>query len=247
MTMKKPTKAILDGDIIAWKTAFVVETEGYLSIDSLLGSVIKKWTPKKCKDVKIALSCDSKDNFRKDVFPGYKENRAAVVKPEFLGDVFQALEDQYECLRYPKLEADDILGIHSSSGDAISVSIDKDLKGVPGWYYNPEKNDEPYYISEEEAEEWFCVQWMAGDSTDGIPGLWRIGKKKAEKFLDEWDRDDWYNNIIELYTEGKHVPENKHEVDDMCTVMGQCVRILRHDNYNMETNEINYWCPKVGL
>ena len=123
MTMKKPTKAILDGDIIAWKTAFVVETEGYLSIDSLLGSVIKKWTPKKCKDVKIALSCDSKDNFRKDVFPGYKENRADVVKPEFLGDVFQALEDQYECLRYPKLEADDILGIHSSSGDAISPPL----------------------------------------------------------------------------------------------------------------------------
>ena len=140
--MKKPNKAMLDGDIIAWKAAFVAESEGPLAIDSLIGSITKKWTPKDCTEVKIALSCKAEDNFRKAIFPGYKENRKDVVKPEYLKDVFTALEDQYDCLKYPNLEADDILGIHASSGDAISISIDKDLMGVPGWYYNPEKNDE---------------------------------------------------------------------------------------------------------
>jgi DNA polymerase-1 len=147
---------------------------------------------------------------------------------------------------YPTIEADDILGIHASSGEGIAVSIDKDLLGVHGWYYNPEKNDEPYYISKEDADRWFCIQWMAGDSTDGIPGLWRIGEKTAVKLLDEWEQDQFYENIQEMYAEGKHSPENKYEVDDMALAMARCVRILQDGDYNIEKHEVNLWTPKLG-
>jgi len=149
---------------------------------------------------------------------------------------------------YPTLEADDILGIHCSRGEAISVTIDKDLKGVPGWHFNPEKDKKPSYISNEEAERWFCIQWMAGDSTDGISGLWRVGKKTAEKFLDEWEYEDWYKNIVELYNEDKYKPKGKHDVEDIAKAMGQCVRILRDGDYNLKDKEIiNMWSPKDGL
>jgi len=244
--MKKPNKAVLDGDILAWKTAFVVDAEGDLAIDSLLGSLIKSWTPKGVKDVLIAIS--HKENFRKELFPSYKSNRAEVVKPDSLGNVFECLQNNYKSMSLPKLEADDILGIYASSGKAISVSIDKDLKGVPGWLYNPDKDKKPYYISEDEAERWFCTQWMAGDNTDGIPGMWRIGKKKAEKFLNEWDPDDWYNNIQEMYSEEKYAPREEYDIENPCIAMGQCVRILRHDNYDMKKEEIKkVWSPIVGL
>ena len=240
--MKKPTNAVLDGDIIAWKTAFVVDTEGDLSIDGLVAGIVKKWTPKGIKKVKIALS--SSTNFRKKVFPDYKANRKDVYKPDCLNDVFDFINDNYKILKLKDLEADDILGIYSSNGKAISVSIDKDLKGVTGWLFNPEKDTEPRYISEEDAEKWFCTQWMAGDSTDGIPGLWRVGKKTAGKLLAEWDREKWYENIVDMYSDEKYAPRIETECEDICLCMGQCVRILQKDNYDLKNNKIiKMWSP----
>lgn len=247
MKMEKPDKVIIDGDIIVWKTAYVADAEGPLAIDSLLGKQLAKWTPGDPKTVQVALSCTSSSNFRKEVYPGYKENRKSLYRPDCIAEVFDTIRESYNCIDLPRLEADDILGIQSSSGESIAVSIDKDLRGVTGWHWNPDKEKEPVFISEEEAEHWFCVQWMAGDSTDGIPGLWKIGKKKAEKFLEEWDREEWHQNIIDMYNEGKHVPKNKHDVDDMSLAMGRCVRILSCDNYNIKTNDITHWLPKVGI
>ena len=245
--MKKPSNATLDGDIITWKTAYVADAEGPLAIDSLLGKQITKWTPDGVNEPEIAVSCNKRDNFRKEVYPGYKENRASLYKPDCLLEVYDLMEERYNCISMPRLEADDIMGIRASSGDSIAVTIDKDLRGVRGWHWNPDKEKDPMLISEEEAERWFCIQWMAGDSTDGIPGLWRVGRKKAEKFLDEWDYSEWHKNIIEMYEEGKHVPKNKHNVDDMSLAMARCVRILSHENYNIDTNEIVHWLPKVGI
>ena len=224
--MKKPDKCILDGDILVWKAAHVAEVEGSLAIDSLLSRLIDKWIPECTPRFEVALSCGKKDNFRRDIFSRYKENREGMYKPDCLRETFEAIRDTYNCLVYPKLEADDVLGIHASEGTGISVTIDKDLRGVRGWLYNPDKNDEPYYISEEEAEKWFCTQWMTGDSTDGIPGLWQVGIKTATKLLDEWEREDWHANIIEMYTEGKHVPKNKDNLENLYEIMGQCLSLI---------------------
>ena len=240
--MKKPSNAVLDGDIIAWKAAFVVDAEGDLSIDGLVAGIVKRWTPKGVGKIKIALS--SSTNFRKTVFPEYKANRKGAYKPDSLSAVFEHIADSYDVLKFDDLEADDILGIYSSNGTAISVSIDKDLKGCVGWLFNPEKDEEPMYISEDQAEEWFCMQWMAGDSTDGIPGLWRVGKKTATKFLEDWDREKWYENIVELYSDDKYAPRIETECEDICLAMGQCVRILQKDNYDLKNNKITkMWNP----
>jgi 5'-3' exonuclease len=63
------------------------------------------------------------------------------------------------------------------------VSIDKDMAQIPGWHVNPTKDDFPRWVSEEEADYFLALQWLTGDSTDGIPGLPGIGPKKAEKLL----------------------------------------------------------------
>ena len=68
------------------------------------------------------------------------------------------------------------MGIAASSGDAIAVTIDKDLKGVPGWHYNPDKDECPNYVDDAEADKFLAFQLIKGDSTDGIPGLPGKGK-----------------------------------------------------------------------
>ena len=244
--MKKPNKIILDGDILVWKTAFWADTEGAGSIVPKLKWYIKKWTPEGIDKVEVALSCKRRDNFRMDSYPKYKSNRDGTFKPETLYDTYEAIQDIAKCLSRPRLEADDIMGIYASCGKAIAVSTDKDMRGVRGWHWNPTKEDEPLFISKEEAERFFCIQWMAGDPTDGVPGLWRIGHKKAAKMLDELDPEDWHKYIMDAYTEEKY---HKDEVDNpeaLAIATGQCVRILHKENYNLKTNKITPWLPKVG-
>ena len=143
------------------------------------------------------------------------------------------------------------MGIYSSSGRGIAVTIDKDLKGVTGWHYNPDKDTKPRYVSPEEAERFFCQQWLTGDSTDGIPGLWRVGPKKADKFLDEWEEEglDWHEQIMAMYEIEKYQPKDTCGLDpkELAVVMGQCVRILSNENFNLKTKELTLWTPKVGV
>ena len=244
--MKKPKTAVIDGDIIAWKSAFVADSEGEAVLDPIIGSLMKKWVPKGITKTIVAIS--DKDNFRKEIFPDYKSNRANVAKPDALGKAFDTIKDRYEVMILPELEADDILGIYASSGKGIAISIDKDLKGVPGWNWNPEKDKKPHLISKNEAEKFFCIQWMCGDATDGIPGMWMVGKKTAEKLLDEVKDDQWHELVVGMYKLEQHAPRKDYGDIDPCVAMGQCVRILQDYNYDMEEQKIiELWLPKVGV
>ena len=249
MRMKmEPNRAILDGDIIAYQTAFWAEANDPDKFPKKLKTILKKWIPNKIKDCQIALSCSREENFRRKIWNNYKINRENMYTPEYLRDIKDYIHYNYDTISLPTLEADDVLGIYASSNEAISVTIDKDLLGVPGWHYNPNKDKDLRFITKEEAERFFHLQWMTGDSTDGIPGLWRIGPKRATKMLDEWDESEWDENIIELYSTDKHKVRNDCGIShpDIALAMARCVNILTKDTYDLETNEIKLWDPKVG-
>jgi 5'-3' exonuclease len=246
--MKKPNKAILDGDIIAYRTAFRQECEGPTIVGGMVHNYIKRWIPVSVTDYTIAFSCTRSDNFRRKVWPNYKLHRDSVHSPEYLSDIIEYIQANYKCKRINDIEADDLLGIYASSGKAIAVTIDKDLRGVRGWHFNPDKEKEEAYITPKEAERFFCQQWMTGDSTDGIPGLWRIGPKKAGKLLDEWAKKDWHGEIINMYTKDKHRPKDTCDLNDyeMAIAMARCVKILHSKDYNLKTKTIKLWEPIVG-
>ena len=66
------------------------------------------------------------------------------------------------------LEADDAIGIYATSNDnCVMVSPDKDMKQIPGTLYNL---DETITITPEDGWEWFLIQTLSGDSTDGYSG-----------------------------------------------------------------------------
>jgi len=83
------------------------------------------------------------------------------------------------------------------------VSIDKDLKQVPGWYFNPDKPENGM----EWIDEWtghfnFYKQLLTGDKVDNIPGIRGIGPKKAEKLLmDCKDEVEMYEVCANVYAD----------------------------------------------
>ena len=85
------------------------------------------------------------------------------------------------------MEADDMVRIKATecaslNQDFTVVHIDKDLDCIPGKHYNPKK--ETFYdIDVDKADLFYWTQMLKGDPTDNLPGLPKIGPKKAEKML----------------------------------------------------------------
>jgi len=230
MKMKKPNIAILDGDIIAYRAAFWADVEGVDELEGRIANDIKEWTPEGCQAI-VALSCNRTNNFRRDCWSTYKGNRDSRPSPDCLSYAMELIKNMATIKTMDRMEADDIMGMGSSSGSAISVTIDKDLKGVPGWHWNPDKEKEPREISKEEADRFFAEQVIAGDSTDSIPGLPKCGKKFFEKEIGIFDSEDWMQEVWWSYEERGYDYE-------YFLSQARCVRILRMEDYDKE-NE----CP----
>ena len=242
--MKLPKKAILDGDIILYKAAHTADVEGIDTLEECIRHIVRSWVPEGCSEYILALSCPRSENFRKDFWPKYKSNRDSLHTPDCLYDCREYIIDSYDYYSEDRIEADDIMGI--KAGTNICVTIDKDLRSVPGWHWNPYKENAPVKINKRNADRFFFKQWMMGDSTDGIPGLWKIGPKKADKMLDEWKKKDWTENIIALYEENGNCDKYDMSPEEYYMAMARSVRILRKGDYNFNTKEIKLWSPIVG-
>jgi 5'-3' exonuclease len=265
--MMKPTTVILDGDLLAYKAACFVDKEGLDEMESRLEFDIKYWTPAECTRRYLAFSDKRENNYRREFWPKYKAPRENKESPASLPRVLDYLKQHHEYLAEPKLEADDIIGLAMSSGKAIGVSLDKDLKSVPGWLWNPEKTGFPVLITQDDADYWFCKQWIMGDSTDYIPGLYKYGPKTADKFLGKCEVPAIYQDIVDLYLEVSNKPI-KYKVgstsydgtredhlkqvyewsdgitEDYILAQARCVRILREGEYNRHTGEFKLWTWK---
>jgi hypothetical protein len=96
-------------------------------------------------------------------------------------------------------EADDSVGIASTEGNYWIVHVDKDLDQLPGWHYNPVK-DEEYYVTEFEGLYSFYKQILTGDRVDNIEGIRGIGPVKADKILkDCTTEEELYAACIKAY------------------------------------------------
>ena len=247
--MEYPNLAALDGDILAYRAAHWADVEGIDELESRLNHDIKQWTPEGIDNIIICLSCPRSKNYRRDFWPEYKAHRDKLHSPDSLDYALEIVYSSSSLVRcVDRLEADDLMGMISSSDQGVSVTIDKDLRSVPGWHWNPDKEDKPTFISEEDADMFFYTQWMTGDSTDNIPGLWRVGPKKAEKILSNTPKEEWSSFILEMYKEEQR-PENKQidmDPEEFALAMARCVRILRKGEYDKDKGDIILWNPIIG-
>jgi DNA polymerase I len=188
-------------------------------------------------DVKLCLT-DSEGNFRFGVLPSYKGNRKSVKKPLVLKSIKQWLIDEHAAYFRPGLEGDDCMGILSTAnvikGEKVIVSIDKDMKTIPGLFCH-RLEDGVMEISEDEADYWHLYQTLTGDTTDGYAGCPGVGPKKATALL---DADPSWSTVVAAYAKA-----GLSEADAL--QQARVARILRASDYDFKKKEPILWTPKT--
>lgn len=220
----------------------------------------------------IVLAFTDSINWRKVlVDPTYKENRKATRKPvgyrAFVERV-QAFEDWISVLE-PTLEGDDVMGIIGSNPKAfgakkaVLVSCDKDFKTIPDCDFLWCTTGNILTQTLETADYWHIYQTIKGDVTDGYSGIpgwgettsefleepyafeqvektFKSGARKGQTVL-EWrkveqgDRSLW-DCIVTLGAKAGMTEED-------IIKQGQMARILRWDDYDIDTQSITLWRP----
>ena len=237
------TVALIDGDIIAYKAAFV-STDTFedqeifdpLAVKINVEMMVKEWSQLAKGIPIICLSDDDHRYFRHTVYPAYKGNRSDKEKPKALSCAYDCLKENFNFVQYEGLEADDVMGVLAGStelSDPVIVSIDKDMLTIPGKVLNPNKMRRPVRVSKPAADRLMLKQALMGDSTDGYPGVPGIGPVKADKILNEHS---------DLRSAWQAVVETFGSEEDALT-MTRLARILRSDDYNIEKGEVRLWHP----
>lgn len=194
-------------------------------------------------------------SFRYDILASYKANRHDLRKPPLLNDLKDLLIERrkpFGVLAISGLEADDICGISSTAlqranlREPLIVSIDKDMRTVPGLSYSWMREDEGIVeCSEYDAARAHFIQTLMGDAVDGYHGCPGIGKAKAAKLWDDYASEEAdyrglgpWDGILDTF-EAKGLTAN-----DALT-QARLAYILRDTNWNSAKREIQLWQPSA--
>jgi len=251
------TTILIDGDVFAYRVAAAGEEaiewadgrttfnadlpEAIGKLDDLLGEFGERFAAGRTL---VALSTDR--CFRYDVLPSYKSNRRTVRKPILLRALKEHLTAKWDATIKPRLEADDVLGIWSTwpklKGKKIIISLDKDMKTIPGWFWDT-KSEDAVRISQHEADLWHLMQTLMGDATDGYKGCPGIGPKKAEAILNDPSGVNnlpfWWMRLVGAFT-------SKGLTEDDALVQARVARICRATDYDFDKREPILWTPPKG-
>jgi len=248
---------LLDGDVFCYKAALASEhaiqwTEDIITLDANLSEAKARFDDSieeiqkklEADAVVIALSDIGSGYWRRRVLPSYKMNRKAVRKPLSLLPLRQYAIEKYDAKLKPMLEGDDVLGILATHptlvpGEKIIVSIDKDMKTIPGKFCrNLDGCFDVATISEEEADYWHMYQTLTGDATDGYTGCPGIGPKTAEKALASCKTlgEMWINVTFHFRKAGLLN-------EAAALTQARVARILRASDYDFKTKLPILWTP----
>lgn len=215
-------RILLDADILCYRSASAVQKDidwgdglytchAYLSdAEEVLFNTLQDIEDKLHgygydinKDYKWIFCFSGKNNFRKNINPEYKSNRANHRKPTCYYALIESLKsslsgDRCIWMKEDSLEGDDLIGIlatFNSSDDNIIVSMDKDFKTIPCDYLN-------FSTGERYSNNWMYIntfynimyQTMKGDVVDGYKGAKGYGDKKAMSLIKEYE-----NKPLELW------------------------------------------------
>ena len=244
------TMMLIDADVLAFQGAAVcqkaVQWEDDLWTVHADLAVAKAWIVDRIETFREKLKADSMvlalsdpKNFRRKLNPLYKANRKGVFKPIGLRPLKEWMNEEYGTVQWPNLEADDVLSILATerpnrTDRRIIVSIDKDFKGVPGMYYDFNK-DEMHEPSVDDADRFHLEQVVSGDSTDGYYGVPGIGTVRAKRWLEQ--NGYTWASVMKLY-------EEKGLDEQEALMNAWMARLLRKDEYNIKRKELTYlWMP----
>lgn len=230
---------LIDADIIAFSCAAAVEKpinwggglwtlhahEADL-IEAMSNMIIGLYDRLEADSMICALSPSK--NYRHDIYDGYKANRGKTRRPMLLSFAKKYLMDNYSGVMMDNIEADDVLGIlMTKDPDSIIVSKDKDLLTIPGNHFRIHKPEDGIVtVNENEADHFFYIQCITGDTTDGYSGIKGIGPKRAEKLLSGCTtKVEYWRAIVSAYLDAGLT-------EDDAIITARLARILRKEDYD---------------
>lgn len=250
---------LIDGDQFVFKAAISVEKESrwddqnhvlysnsheaWHVLEGMLDRIFERF---ETKEHALTFSTDSsKPNFRYAVAADYKGARDPR-KPLCYAALRIRVENTYNCVTMPGLEADDVMGILATKPGRtrrIIVSQDKDMRTIPTLVWN---GKEEFNVSLAEADYFHMYQTLIGDTSDGYKGCPGIGPKKAEALLRKEHGylnytsplpvDQMWKAVVGTYTKA-----GLTEADAL--VQARLARILRWSDWCGETKEPILWKP----
>lgn len=246
---------LIDGDILAYRVTAAAEipidwgndlwtlhADMSDCRDNLDRQIAMYLEELKADDIILAFSPPK--NFRYRIYPQYKSHRQGKRKPVTYVPLKAYAHEQYKTFERPDLEGDDVLGILATSpvivkGEKVIVSLDKDLKTIPGLICDMREPITIQEITEEEADYTHMYQTLVGDTADGYPGCPGIGPVSATKLLADVPRTyaDMWPVVVKAY-------EKKGLSEEVALVQAQIARICRRDDYDFKKKEVILWTPK---
>jgi DNA polymerase-1 len=268
---------LIDGDLVVYRAACAVEKEtrwddgvwtytaderdGIKVLNNKIAEILKNT---KAKDYILCFS-DDEHNFRKDVLPSYKGNRAEVRRPLLLKTLRNHCMLEMKTAGFPTLEADDVMGILATENDGcVIATMDKDLSQIPVPIYHLEEK-KISLPEHRDCDGLFYKQVLMGDVTDGYYGCPGIGEGTAMgilKTLPVWEQYEhtfksgnrkgqtelrWqqtfedgrtvWQSIVSYY-----VKAGLTEADALA--QARCAFILRLGYYSDCDNTVKLWEPK---
>jgi DNA polymerase-1 len=255
---------LIDADVVAYQAAAVCEKAvefepGYWTwsvswdevLDTFDAKVAEMMDTLGADAFKLCVT-DSEENFRLNVHPDYKGNRKSIKKPLILKPFKQYLIDERGAYFRPRLEGDDCMGILAThpkliKGEKVIVSIDKDMKTIPGPHIRwgaEEQETGIVEISKQEADYWFLYQTLTGDTTDGYKGCPKVGPVAAAAILGTPEEASEYDDFIEAkWPAVVAAYEKAKQTEDDAIIQARCARILRASDYDYQNKRPILWTP----
>lgn len=189
-------------------------TQAVLGTVNMLELLVRERKPRL-----LAVAMDSRGNFRKQIYEGYKAHRPA--QPEDFASQMRRCRELVDafnipCFQEEGLEADDLIAAAVAQARAramrvVIVSADKDLLQLVGddvvlWdtmrdkVYGPAEVTERWGIAVPQVRDLLALM---GDSSDNIPGVPSVGPKTARDLLLE------YGSIDGIYAKLDTIPKKK--------------------------------------
>ncbi len=217
---------LIDGSALFYRSYFALirnplinsKGEDTSATFGFLNTMVKIITEEQPEYIAVIFDT-SKPTFRHEIYKEYKATRERM--PDEMRAQIPRMMDSLKKINFVLLEmdgyeADDIIGtlatrFASNDLDVYIVSGDKDMAQLvndhvfiyaTGKYGNPpeildaDKIFEKYEVKPSQIVDWLALM---GDSSDNIPGVPKVGKKTAVKFLAEYGSiDGLYQNVDKL-------------------------------------------------
>ena len=251
---------LIDADILAYRASAAHEDtidwgDGIVTTDARLDEAIQAvendidFFCKKLKaDDYIVCLSDDIDNFRKTIDPTYKMSRGNQKRPVHLYDLKDHMRDNHPFAWMATYEADDVMGIMSTekhTGERVIVSMDKDMRTIPGLLCQPKVDPKQdgglrlkiEEITEQEAYRFHFWQTIVGDTTDGYPGCPGVGPASpyAEGIWETDCEEDAWDEVLMAYA-------SKGLTEQDALVQARMAFILR-DGYQTDLRMPKLWLP----